>query len=781
MAEDETLTDVASWMKGAKDGEEEFQLRLAQHYLKLADSKDGSERDQNGKLAVCWFVASSKQGNSDATKKLKDLVDDDSPWINNDNKEDVVWCVSTSTLEKKIRYAARNMFHTINSAQKEVLSSEEYSEAIKKLTGGREQKLLLAAGKKIGENISENEFVKILSRKIQGDMTLTSTERSAAYEAAGWFEKIAKYPKETASAVGEAALEFASRDGLSIVAGWIPVDQIYFLTLFFVYGFISPKFLLLVLPLLVFYISYATIIITTLQMFYKKRKLQEASALAEVLKEYDIGVDVDQTQSQYTWNSLTPYLIYFATIPLVVSSFSLADKTYIPCSELCVLNSILCGICFVAISDSHDLVTLLALFCNFLAGLPVFLMHFPEIPVVASIVKIISGNFVSLELYSGLRLNIGIPSLCYCLIPVFFIQMAVRKSFTGMYRVAVPHLVCYFWFELITTMYPFATWFGLARATVGYVMLPVLIPLSMFFVVIGGVYVFIKLLSSDLFGKVVITLLLGCIPVLLTQTKKLFGGKFDKRFSVLKKILMVMFAILAVIPLIFVRFPSDEGAHMDKLTAENFHAVCNADKENMMKCNALKGAKILWQGEITSMAVTGVTNEVSSTLDVFPVFISKQLRRIYGKKYQCDDDELTEQGKEHCKLMVSLGYVYGLEHYNKYNFNFGVKLTNGMPVSIEAGSGFQKTFLALNVGDTVEIKATISDALSRPVKLHLKKLKCLSRDVVLVEDEADDEDFFYNLFQESFSVAFNFFWYPLVEFVPQIRSGNIMEIDDLIK
>ncbi|KAH3716204.1 hypothetical protein DPMN_058923 [Dreissena polymorpha] len=209
---------------------------------------------ENGKLAVCWFVASSKQGNSDATKKLKDLVDDDSPWINNDNKEDVVWCVSTSTLEKKIRYAARNMFHTINSAQKEVLSSEEYSEAIKKLTGGREQKLLLAAGKKIGENISENEFVKILSRKIQGDMTLTSTERSAAYEAAGWFEKIAKYPKETASAVGEAALEFASRDGLSIVAGWIPVDQIYFLTLFFVYGFISPKFLLLVLPLLVFYI-----------------------------------------------------------------------------------------------------------------------------------------------------------------------------------------------------------------------------------------------------------------------------------------------------------------------------------------------------------------------------------------------------------------------------------------------------------------------------------------------------------------------------------------------
>ena len=67
--------------------------------------------------------------------------------ITDENREDVKWCVSTSSLEKRIRYAARNMFHSINTAQKEVLSPDEYSEAIKKLTGGKEQKLLLAAGK----------------------------------------------------------------------------------------------------------------------------------------------------------------------------------------------------------------------------------------------------------------------------------------------------------------------------------------------------------------------------------------------------------------------------------------------------------------------------------------------------------------------------------------------------------------------------------------------------------------------------------------------------------
>ncbi|WAQ93965.1 WFS1-like protein [Mya arenaria] len=725
--------DVKKLELEAAQGNDDSQFKLGTHFLKLADSKDGAERDEYGRTAVRWFVAASKQGNDDATTKLKDLLEDE---------KDVIWCASTSNIEKKIRYAARNMFHKINTTQKDMLSTEEYADAIKKLTGGHEQKLLLAAGKKIGDNISETEFVKLLSRKIQGTMTLTGSERSSAFQAASLWEKIAKYPKETASAIGESALEFASRDGLGMVAGCIPVDQIYFLALFFIYGFISPKFLLLILPL-------------------------EASALAEMLKQYDVGVDVDQTQSQYSWNSLTPYLVYFGAIPIVVASFSLADKMYIPCSELCVLNAVICGICFVAISDSHDLVTLLALFCNFLSSLPVFLQNFPKVPVLTTIINVLSGNLFSVDLYAGLKLNVGIPSICYSLIPVFFIQMAIRKSFSGMYRLAIPHLVCYFWFELITTMYPFSTWIGLGRATVGYVMLPLLIPLSFILFLIGLAYLFIKMLSSDMFGKIVITLLLACIPILLTQTKKFMGGKFDKRFGVLKKILMIMFAILAIIPLIFVRFSPTEEAHHGKLSAESFTSVCDADMESFMNCHALKGTKVVWNGKVTTLKVTSITNEVSSMLDIFPSFVSKPLRGIYGKPYDCDDEDLNAHGKAYCSLMVDLGYLFGLESYDKYAFNIGVVLQNNMGAVVDAGSGFKNTFLAIKEGDELEIKAIIADALARPVKLHLKKLKCLNREINIEEDEEDDEDLYYNMFQEAFSVAFNFFWHPLVEFIPQ--------------
>ncbi|KAL4222585.1 Wolframin [Mactra antiquata] len=765
------------WTEKAENGEEEFQLKLGQHYLTLADSSINKE--ENGKLAINWLLAASKQGNEEATTKLKECLETGTG-ISDENVDDVKWCVTTTSLEKKIRFAARNMFKTINSAHKEVLSPDEYAEAIKNMTGGKEQKILLAAGKKIGENISENEFVKILSRKVQGTLTLTSSETSAAYEAASPFEKVAKYPKETAMAIGDAALEFASRDGLGMVMGCIPVDQIYFLMLFFVYGFLSPKVLLEILPLVVFYISYATIIITTLQMFYKKKKLKEASALAGILKQYDIGVDVDQTTSQYSWNSLTPYLVFFGAIPLVVASFSLADKNYIPCSEMCVLNAVFCGICFMAISDSHDLVTLLALLCGFLASLSVFFHNFPKVPVLSPIINFLSGSFMSVDLFGGLQLNIGIPSLCYSIIPIFFVQMAVRNSFKGMYQVFVPHLVCYFWFNLITTMYPFSTWIGLGRATVGYVMLPLLIPLSIFIFIGGMIYLFFKMAVSDMFGKILITLLLACIPLLLTQTKRVVGGKVDKKYGFLKKIVMIVFAILAIVPLIFVRLPSSTETSVSALSVEDFVKVCHSDGHDgmiaSMNCNHLKGSRVIWKGKLVGSKVTGVSNEIGKMLDVFPTFVSRPLRCIYGKPYgDCNDEDMSEADKNYCKLMTSLGHSCGIEDSDKFTYGFDIQFNDGMlSGSLEAGSGFREYFLTLAKNDEVEIKGTIVDGLSRPtIKLKVKEIKCLNRVLDLDEViEEEDEDIYFTIIEQSIQVAFNFFWYPLVEYVPQTLNAE---------
>lgn len=164
-------------------------------------------------------------------------------------------------------------------------------------------------------------------------------------------------------AVYETSMEYVSREGLDFVMRMIPSNQIYLLSVFFLYSFISAALVFQVAPLVIFYLSLAVMGVTTLQMFYKKQKLNEASKLADVLKTYNVGVDVEQTKSQFSWNSLTPYLVFFGALPLLVVSFSLSNKSYIPCSEICILCGVLSGICFVALSDSHDLLTLLSLFC----------------------------------------------------------------------------------------------------------------------------------------------------------------------------------------------------------------------------------------------------------------------------------------------------------------------------------------------------------------------------------------------------------------------------------
>jgi hypothetical protein len=83
------------------------------------------------------------------------------------------------------------------------------------------------------------------------------------------------YPRETASVVLDQGLEWASKEGLKFVGNLVPTNQIYLLAMLFAYSFITPRFLLLVVPLFVFYLSVIALIIATLQMFYRYACLTE--------------------------------------------------------------------------------------------------------------------------------------------------------------------------------------------------------------------------------------------------------------------------------------------------------------------------------------------------------------------------------------------------------------------------------------------------------------------------------------------------------------------------
>jgi len=64
---------LKQWSTAAEAGNEQAQLSLGQHYLKLAEI--GKDPQTTAKLAVTFLIKSSKQGNEDATQLLTNCLD----------------------------------------------------------------------------------------------------------------------------------------------------------------------------------------------------------------------------------------------------------------------------------------------------------------------------------------------------------------------------------------------------------------------------------------------------------------------------------------------------------------------------------------------------------------------------------------------------------------------------------------------------------------------------------------------------------------------------------
>lgn len=58
------------------------------------------------------------------------------------------------------------------------------------------------------------------------------------------------------------------------------------------------------------------------------------SALTSLLTRFEPGLDVEQAETNFGWNNLEPYLYFIFSVFFVIFSFPVADKNWIPCSEL---------------------------------------------------------------------------------------------------------------------------------------------------------------------------------------------------------------------------------------------------------------------------------------------------------------------------------------------------------------------------------------------------------------------------------------------------------------
>ena len=583
--------------------------------------------------------------------------------------------------------------------------------------------------------------------------------------------------------VGDYMVEFSAKQGAGWLRSFIPTQQIHMLLVFFLYSVLSVHVFIFAIPLFLFYISFLTLIVCTLQMFYSQKKMRDVQALASMLQKFNDAIDTHSAESMYTWNSLTPYLTFFSSIFLFLFSFSMVDKNWVACSEFVVLGLFFTVACFLSLSDKHDHLALISIGFSILADLPTIMDHFPQIPVLYQIIQFFCGPGIPIDIVPNVQVNLGFPSAMYLVVPVLFIRMAATNSWEGTYRVLIPHLVCFFWWQITMMFYRYSTWMGLIRGTIGWATAIVLMPLFVIGLVLGAVYYLSSFLTLSGLLKLLTTILLLAIPagiaIWAKQGFKVKGFSFD---STKGKIVLGVLSVFTVIPFLAVYTPPEPHTKGAYLTWETYRDYCSKpvwDQHDIAyaqaQCDHLSHMMVSWTGTVKKVVVKNIDNPSEKFVDLFPLFIGNWLKCTYGEEYPTDPEKCSEISTnptkvQICQLRVAQGIKCHMNNMNRYLFEIWVQMPidndNVHDVRVEARDMFKDVILGLKAGDVISFRAALLSELGNiwPV-LKLYYVQCVSKDVTSASIEDDDivGGIVANMQRAMFD-TFNFFTAPVIEF-----------------
>ena len=538
-------------------------------------------------------------------------------------------------------------------------------------------------------------------------------------------------------------------------------------------------------PLFVFYTSLATMLVCTMQMFYTKRKTRDIKALSDMLRKFNDTLSSDSAESAYSWNSLTPYVVYFVALITTVSSFLMADKTWIPCSEMTFIAAFFTVGCFFALSDKYDHLILISMVLDNISTLPSVLEGFPKIPVVYHILSFFFGAGFTIELLPDMYFQIGIPSLAYLIVPMLFMRMARQHSWQGTYRVLIPHLVCFFWWRLAMLFLRHSTWLGLFRASIGWISFIVLLPFLLVFLLIWTVMYFSSVLTWTNMLKVITTILLLAIPAGFAFWAKsgfeIKGFKPNLNSNKIRAVLAIIFA-LSILPMAFLFAPPERDVRGHYVTWQQYEKICSKPHwdatniaDTMMTCSQLTGTMVEWTGSVKKIVVKSSENQAEGFIDMLPWALANWLKCTYGEEYpECDTIE-NEFERLTCQINKLQGRSCHMKNLNRYVFEMwlSLPLEGGAThdVRLVASHWFKDTLAKLKSQDSVKIRASLQDEIGNkwPV-LKLYHVQCMSC--------TDDVEFgssgltsklleTYGIMlhvKRSFQGLWNFFLAPVVEF-----------------
>ncbi|XP_018416924.1 PREDICTED: wolframin [Nanorana parkeri] len=797
-------------LEKARAGDPKAQSEVGKYYLKLAEEQD---EEANSCAAVDWLIQSAKQGRRDAVKLLRRCLAD-RRGITNENENEVKKLSSETDLERAVRKAALVMYWRLNPKKKKQLSVSELLENVGHVnsedgtlqpgpipkSAQKERRVLeRLVSSESKSHIALDDFVELTKKYAKGivptNLFLHDDEddefAGKSPEELPMRQKIMKYPLHAIMELKEYLIEMASKAGMHWLSTIIPTHHINALIFFFIISNLTIDFFAFFIPLVIFYLSFISMVICTLKVFQDSKAWENFRALTDLLLRFEPNLDVEQAEVNFGWNHLEPYLYFLMSVFFVIFSFPMSDRHWIPCSELAVISIFFTITSYLSLNTSAEHYTRRALLTEVAAGALTFVGLLPEsVPYV----HMISKTFFTVPIGHFIIFHISLPCILFIYLFYLFFRMAQLRNFKGMYCYLIPYLVCFMWCELSVVILRESTAIGLIRASVGYFLFLFALPILLVGIAVMCVVHFIKWFVLLELTKIVVTLLLLTIPLCLRWWSKANYSMVDMVKSLTKSsiVKLILVWITAIVMFCWIYVYRSEGmkVYNSTLTWQQYSFLCGprAWKETNMArtqilCSHLEGHRVTWNGRFKYVRVTDIDNSAESAVNMLPLLIGDWMRCLYGEAYPpCEPQNVTIEEEELCRLKFLSKHSCHMKRFDRYKFEISV----GMPLNgkngnrtleeedvtkdivLKASNEFKTVLLGLRQGSMIEFSTILEGRLgSKWPVFELKAIGCLNCIAKLTPASRHvkvEHDWRRNV-HTAIKFAFDFFFSPFLSAV----------------
>nr|XP_004669902.1 wolframin isoform X2 [Jaculus jaculus]XP_044989836.1 wolframin isoform X2 [Jaculus jaculus] len=796
-------------LEKAKAGDPKAQTELGKHYLRLACNTD---EELNSCTAVDWLILAAKQGRREAVKLLRRCLAD-RKGITSENEAEVKQLSSETDLERAVRKAALVMYWKLNPKKKKQVAVSELLENVGQVNEQdgvvqpgpvpkflqKQRRILERLVSSESKNyIALDDFVEITKKYAKGIIptNLFLQDDEDEDELAGKSpedlplrQKVMKYPLHAIMEIKEYLIDVASKAGMHWLSTIVPTHHINALIFFFIISNLTIDFFAFFIPLVIFYLSFVSMVICTLKVFQDSKAWENFRTLTDLLLRFEPNLDVEQAEVNFGWNHLEPYIHFLLSVVFVIFSFPLASKDCIPCSELAVIAIFFTVTSYMSLSSSAAPYTRRALVTEVAAGL---LSLLPTIPMEGHFLKVLGQTFFTMPIGHFMVLNVSFPCLLYVYLIYLFFRMAQLRNFKGIYCYLVPYLVCFMWCELSVVILLESTGLGLVRASIGYFLFLFALPVLVAIFTLMGVIQFARWFLSLDITKILVTTAIFGVPLLFRWwTKASFSVvgmvKSLTRSSMVKLILVWLTAIL-LFCWFYVYRSEGMKVYNSTLTWQQYGFLCGPrswKETNMARtqilCSHLEGHRVTWTGRFKYVRVTEIDNSAESAINMLPFFVGDWMRCLYGEAYpSCSPGNKSTAEEELCRLKHLAKHPCHIKKFDRYKF----EITVGMPFSsnssgnraheedditkdivLRASSEFKGVLLNLRQGSLIEFSTILEGRLgSKWPVFELKAISCLNCMAQLspAQRHVKVEQDWRNTVHGALKFAFNFFFFPFL-------------------